>query len=273
MKYKVGDKVRIKSLDWYNENKDIYGMVNCPPYVFYAIMCHHCGTICTINIVDNFDKKYKMKEDGCNFDWTDEMIEGLMEEETKVGTALNPIELKSNANCLTRERVDELAIKIDKELPYGNQNVWELPEGYQFTDENGNVINATKIVLEKKKPKYPQTYEECLKVLGFNTTIKVKESSVFDYDDDIVALQKLKRCRDAYWKIAGQEMELGKPWKPDWHDEEYRDMYYISYDGRYIDKETGFPCVNMILIFPTEEMRDAFYENFKGLIEECKELL
>ena len=27
------------------------------------------------------------------------------------------------------------------------------------------------------------------------------------------------------------------------------------------------------LAFPTEEMRDAFYENFKELIEECKELL
>ena len=30
---------------------------------------------------------------------------------------------------------------------------------------------------------------------------------------------------------------------------------------------------NSILVFPTKEMRDAFYENFKDLIEECKELL
>ena len=28
-----------------------------------------------------------------------------------------------------------------------------------------------------------------------------------------------------------------------------------------------------ILEFPTEEMRDAFYENFKEEIEQCKELL
>ena len=30
---------------------------------------------------------------------------------------------------------------------------------------------------------------------------------------------------------------------------------------------------NIILTFPTEEMRDTFYENFKELIEQCKELL
>ena len=30
---------------------------------------------------------------------------------------------------------------------------------------------------------------------------------------------------------------------------------------------------NSILSFPTEEMRDEFYNNFKDLIEQCKELL
>ena len=28
-----------------------------------------------------------------------------------------------------------------------------------------------------------------------------------------------------------------------------------------------------ILTFPTKDMQDAFYENFKDLIEQCKELL
>lgn len=30
---------------------------------------------------------------------------------------------------------------------------------------------------------------------------------------------------------------------------------------------------NKILAFPTAEMRDAFFEDFKELIEQCKELL
>ena len=28
-----------------------------------------------------------------------------------------------------------------------------------------------------------------------------------------------------------------------------------------------------LLVFPTKEMRDTFYKNFKDLIEQCKELL
>lgn len=37
-----------------------------------------------------------------------------------------------------------------KTIKTGTEYFLELPEGYQFIDENGNVINATKIVLEKK---------------------------------------------------------------------------------------------------------------------------
>lgn len=37
--------------------------------------------------------------------------------------------------------------------------------------------------------------------------------------------------------------------------------------------KSGTSHRNAILAFPTEEMRDAFYENFKDLIENCKELL
>ncbi len=33
------------------------------------------------------------------------------------------------------------------------EQIIHCPEGYQFVDENGNVINATKIILEKKSPK------------------------------------------------------------------------------------------------------------------------
>ena len=121
------------------------------------------------------------------------------------------------------------------------------------------------------KKEYPKTYEECVKILGFTTVYTPKVEPMFDYDDDIIALQKLKNCRDAYWKIAGDKMGLGKPWKPRWNDG-YQKKWIINFHQNEINLTNGLN-VHFVLAFPTEEMRDAFYENFKELINVCKELL
>ena len=144
----------------------------------------------------------------------------------------------------------------------------ECPEGYIFKDENGNVINATKIVLEKKKKEYPKTYEECCEILE-----DVADCSLSCFACGVLNnLQKLLLCRDAYWKIAGDEMGLGKPWELSIGTP----IYYIYYNrtvgtikNDYADDIQG----NIILAFPTAAMRDAFKENFKEEIEICKELL
>lgn len=68
-------------------------------------------------------------------------------------------------------------------------------------------------------------------------------------------------------------MGLGKPWEPDFTNfEEDRYGLYTCANKIVLDSYGGGD-VNVILTFPTEEMRDAFYENFKELIEECKEFL
>ena len=191
-----------------------------------------------------------------------------MKDKSKYGTASYPLEPKSNANCITRERVDELATKIDEELPSGNSYEFECPDGYIFKDENGNVINATKIVLEKKKKEYPKTYCECKDILGL---WDIDDTERGYYKTDLIdKLQMLLICRDAYRKIAGEEMGLGKPWEPDWNTSEPK--YVIACTSNGIEKqwETTY---RKGFAFPTEEMRDAFYENFKELIESVKELL
>ena len=199
-----------------------------------------------------------------------DVLNYLKSEETKFGTASNPIEPKSNANCLTLERVDALATKIDKELPSGNQYVWELPDDYQFVDENGNVINTTKIVLEKKN-EYPKTYEECCEIMNVIMETEIVADAYSERLDDyelnldtkIENLRKLIICRDAYWKIAGD-------WKPEFRFGKKK-YCIMTKDNKVISatvEET-----NRILTFPTEEMRDVFYESFKELIEICKELL
>ena len=254
MKYKKEDKVRIKSLDWYNQNKDNHGAIyGGNGFIFWKNMARYCGTIMKIAIVkvdpEDSNKGYYFMENS-EERWTDEMIEGLVEDETSIKLIGKAI------------KNDEIVVSIDE---------WNLPQGYQFKDENGNVIKATKIVLEKIKKEYPKTYEECLKVLGYDNreTYCICHNGANERLFD--SLYCLKVCRDAYWKIAGEEMGLGKSWKPDWKNGEQKKYCIHNYMDN-IRKDSWFFC-NAILAFPSKEMRDAFYKNFKDLIEQCKELL
>lgn len=130
-------------------------------------------------------------------------------------------------------------------------------EGYDFYDDKGNIIDTKEITMKKKQPKYPKTFVECAKILNCFCAAHIDGY----YCGLLENLQALLICRDAYWKIA-------ENWKP---DVMYCDLYCIGYDGNVITWKMQGGC--RLLVFPTEEMRDAFYENFKELIEECKELL
>ena len=196
---------------------------------------------------------YYMEE--IDYDWTDEMIEGLVEEETE-------------------KKVSDESWRYKNIFDYSQYpQSFECPEGYQFVDENGNVINATKIVLEKKKKEYPKTYEECCRVLGVSEFEYNHTGTKMWYRHKLMAtLDNLMLCRDVYWKIAGEKMELRKPWKPENPTKHY--IFTIETCGDDIIKNAiTSKWRNRILVFPTEEMRDAFYENFKELIEMCKEFL
>jgi hypothetical protein len=120
----------------------------------------------------------------------------------------------------------------------------------------------------KKKPKYPKNCSECENVLGIQDTII---AGCLGYEYRLMNnFQRLFMCRNAYWKIAGEQMGLGKPWEPNWTTFEgipaiFRFRYNIVCDS--------VKDQHCLLVFLTTEMRDAFYENFRDLIESCKELL
>ena len=223
MKYKVGDKIRLKGTD-------------------------STGTV--IDIIRN--QLVIILSDGSKIvEWPENvvLIEGLVEEEE--------IEF-------TEE--DKYWCDIMSE---SDPTTYVLPQGYQFKNENGDVINASKIVLEKKKPKYPKTYEECCKAMKCDAWF---EMNTCYHGPELCALYKLLICRDAYWKIAGEEMGLGKSWEPDWSNPDHDSYPTITKCGGKVIRTTIYTH-DCLLAFPTEEMRDAFYEHFKDLIEECKELL
>ena len=200
-------------------------------------MTLYCDSILTIE--EKTEDCYCVKENV--FCWTDEMIEGLVEEEMSL----------DKAGQITDFEYEGLA--------------YTLPKGYIFKDENGNIINATKIVLEKKKKEYPKSYEECCKVMKCDPWF---EMNTCYHGNELSHLYRLLICRDAYWKLAGD-------WKPD-YDSGVDKFGIICMDGvvQESNPTTNWERhLNKILDFPTKEMRDAFYENFKELIEQCKELL
>lgn len=80
MRYKKGDRVRIKSLEWYNANKDEDGKVYvyCDSYaIFIQVMSKFCGQ--TVTISEVVDDLYGILEDGGDYSWADYMIECLIE--------------------------------------------------------------------------------------------------------------------------------------------------------------------------------------------------
>ena len=68
-------------------------------------------------------------------------------------------------------------------------------------------------------------------------------------------------------------MGLGKPWDSTYGCGEWGYWFGYSINENKIYLQDSRILVNHTLVFPTEEMRDAFYENFKDLIEQCKKLL
>lgn len=164
-----------------------------------------------------------------------------------------------------------------EELQFYNEKNMEEPKeliiGFSKDDNGDWVLNTHKdyeikeiegkLKVIKKQPQYPKNYEECCKVLGF--TLGDNIDNLEGYKSNLLEqLQILLICRDAYWKIANN-------WKPDWKSET-ENKFTIVTDENEICSGLTIQC-NAILAFPTEEMKDAFYENFEDLINETKELL
>ncbi len=79
MRYKVGTKVRINSLDWYDANKNENGNVNIGA-TFVGDMAEYCGTICIISSVH--EKYYELCTQGgrhINFSWSPEFFTVISE--------------------------------------------------------------------------------------------------------------------------------------------------------------------------------------------------
>ena len=128
----------------------------------------------------------------------------------------------------------------------------EIPKGYKFKERLYD-----KFVFKKMNER-PTNINEASEILGLGMFEQERYRN-----GQLYTLRELLLFRDAWWMMADN-------WKPDW--EEYDNKFCLQVINNEIyscDREV----LSCILAFPTAEMRDEFYENFKELIEHCKELL
>ena len=130
---------------------------------------------------------------------------------------------------------------------------FEIPKGYKYRQRIFD-----KFVFERMNDR-PTDIIEALEILDLSMLMEGNYRK-----GQLNTLQQLLIFRDAWWKMADD-------WKPDWTNFKVN-KFCIGVD-RNITSRCNKVTGNKILAFPTAEMRDAFYENFKDLIEECKELL
>ena len=233
LKYKIGDKVKVKSHEWYEDNANYLSEIECGNTVFIPDMKCYCGT--TVTIMKRFShiKCYSIEEDNGVHYWSDEMFE-----------------------CGNESDMKEFAAKV---LNIKDEII--VPDNCEVWDDQGNVIKTSKIIIKEVKKTYPNTINDCYNLLE---------------DDELVSptpmrkFQELINARNAYWKLHGEEMGLVKPWEPNWTSFE---GYPAIYMYRYQITLSVARDVHHCLVFPTEEMRDIFYKNFRKDIEECKEFL
>ena len=250
-----------------NEVHQIYYIRECNNEIVCATYTTY-GDLYQVFTLEEFEEKfpYKVRDkvtkepyvgarEICEMRWEDNCVKyGIGVGEWFTAQQLQPYkkqETMKNTRVIISENGDKVFLKT---LTHDITEI-NIDKDYEIIEENG------KFYAIKKKPKYPKTYEECCDIL--NTCINIP--TVPGYKGSVVAkLQQLLICRGAYWKIA-------EDWKPEWSMYTNK-KYCIKYSQNEI-KKCEFVTESKILAFPTKEMRDAFYENFKDLIELCKELL
>ena len=153
----------------------------------------------------------------------------------------------------------------------------EIPEGFELKK-----ISDIEYKIVKKEKFLPKTWEEFCKLNpvketeqfitvtskiycpgGFRERYKDTDKNLLPSEEKaeaVLALCQLIQLRDYY----------NDGWKPDWENPS-KEKYTIYYNTDYFDKCTNYIRAR-VLAFKSPELRDAFFDNFKDLIEKLKPL-
>lgn len=158
----------------------------------------------------------------------------------------------------------------------GTKNIINIPEGYEIDKEQST---ERQIVLKKIEDKKVHSWEEyCDKMKGkdcyyVNNFYNEVKSSLFgdtplmeefDNKEDAVAF-------DAFCKLRKMRKDWVGEWKPDYN--KYNEVKFTIITAENEISKGERYTVSCSMSFPTEEMRDEFFNCFKDLLEQAKTLL
>lgn len=112
MKYNVGDKVRVKSIEWYQSRKESNGDIEGGTLIFCSEMQDYCGKESTI--VYKGDYFYKLDIDNALFSWEDWMLKDSAADRYK------PIEIPTRLDTFESILKKMLSTYKAKNKDYGN---------------------------------------------------------------------------------------------------------------------------------------------------------
>ena len=176
MKYKVGDRVKIQSLERYNKYKNRYGDINygCETEIlFTSEMSSFCGQVATITRVRYIGgvRFYHLAEDKEAHLWVNGMFEGLVERNGKtypykIG---DRVVLKGNNRCATIT-----------DLKY---NSWGNLSYYVRIDNDKDISTdyPTDLLLPYNKVEGPVERETKPKMVNLDDVCEWIEKHIFDF--------------------------------------------------------------------------------------------
>lgn len=291
--YKVGDKVknariedyigRIISTQWdNNENQIIYTVEwddatqSKLTYFVRGLQPYkeenYCQVIGNDTSSNGINTSISLKDEDINktnetiFEWntqTCDIMNNIIKENMKTSKIYEQVN-----RYLLENRVKNAQNLLDIEKCLENDDM-KLPENITIHSKG---IGSIDFIKWYKSKQYPTNLKECYDVLGVPNNERYVEVDNPIFPNKLIkSFTELLICRTAYWEIAGEKMSLGKAWEPDWLNAE-QDKYVLFIHNNAICSNR-YVLGHKILAFPTEEMRDVFYENFKELIKKTKELL
>lgn len=118
----------------------------------------------------------------------------------------------------------------------------------------------------------PKTWDEyCAKHGDMGVIIKASLGTAYvALNKHVFSDYKQAQAHIAKMKLHLLRDEYRRGWKPDWNEQSVKHTILIDHDDIVVGKSYVISC---FLAFQTEELAEQFLGNFRGLIEEARDLI